>query len=95
MNAANVNIPDDIAKVLRSHIGDPVADLDRQTKLGEDLGFDSLDTVEMVVQIEELRDIEISDDDLDRVTTIGELVDAIEAATARRDGFTVRSGSQP
>ena len=83
MNAIDRGIPKDIADAIRGQIGDPVADLSRGCRLTEDLGFDSLDMVELVIAMEELRDIEISDDDLGGVTTLGGLVDAIEAATVR------------
>ena len=43
----------------------------------EDLGADSLDTVELIMQFEEEFDIEISDDDAEKLTTVGSSVDYI------------------
>ena len=43
----------------------------------EDLGADSLDTVELIMQFEEEFDIEISDDDAEKLTTVGKSVDYI------------------
>lgn len=43
-----------------------------------DLGADSLDTVELVMAIEEEFDIEISDADADNIITIKEIVDFVE-----------------
>lgn len=47
------------------------------TKLTEDLGADSLDLVELVMQIEEEFDIEIPDEEFENIATFGELVDLI------------------
>ena len=43
----------------------------------EDLGADSLDTVELIMQFEEEFDIEISDDDAEMLTTVGKSVEYI------------------
>lgn len=45
----------------------------------EDLGADSLDIVELIMGIEEEFDIEISDDDAEKLTTVGEALDYIKA----------------
>ena len=43
-------------------------------KLVEDLGFDSLDTIDFRMALEERFDIEISDEDADGLVTIGDVV---------------------
>ena len=43
----------------------------------EDLGADSLDTVELIMQFEEEFDIEISDEDAEKLNTVGSSVDYI------------------
>ena len=43
----------------------------------EDLGADSLDTVELIMQFEEEFDIEISDEDAEGLTTVGNSIDYI------------------
>ena len=48
----------------------------------EDLGADSLDTVELIMQFEEEFDIEISDDDAEKLTTVGSSVDYIDSKLA-------------
>ena len=48
----------------------------------EDLGADSLDTVELIMQFEEEFDIEISDEDAENLTTIGKSVDYIDSKLA-------------
>jgi acyl carrier protein len=48
----------------------------------EDLGADSLDTVELIMQFEEEFDIEISDDDAEKLTTVGNSIDYITSKLA-------------
>jgi len=48
----------------------------------EDLGADSLDTVELIMQFEEEFDIEISDNDAEKLTTVGNSVDYINSKLA-------------
>ncbi len=47
----------------------------------DDLGADSLDTVELVMALEEEFDIEISDEDAEKVQTVQEAFDYINAHT--------------
>lgn len=49
-----------------------------ETKITDDLGLDSLDIVEIGLRIEKAFDIEITDDDLEAVTTVGDLVELTE-----------------
>ncbi|MBI4744516.1 MAG: acyl carrier protein [Actinobacteria bacterium] len=44
----------------------------------EELGADSLDIVELVMALEEEFDIEISDEDAEQITTVGETVEYIK-----------------
>lgn len=44
----------------------------------DDLGADSLDTVELVMELEEKFNIEIPDEDAEKITTVGEAVKYIE-----------------
>ena len=43
-----------------------------------DLGADSLDTVELIMEFEEEFGVEIPDDDAENITTVGSAVDYIE-----------------
>ena len=48
----------------------------------EDLGADSLDTVELIMQFEEEFDIEISDEDAETLNTVGNSIDYINSKLA-------------
>jgi acyl carrier protein len=47
----------------------------------EDLGADSLDTVELVMAFEEEFDIEIPDEDAEKITTVGDAIQYIKENT--------------
>lgn len=51
----------------------------------DDLGADSLDTVELVMALEEEFGIEIPDEDAEKMTTVGEAIKYIEAKTAGKE----------
>src|ERR1017187_8825756 len=50
----------------------------------EDLGADSLDVVELVMQFEEAFDLEIPDEDAEKIQTVKDAVDYIENKTDRK-----------
>jgi len=58
------------------------SELDLDTRLREDLGLSSLKTVDLVVRIEDVFDISISDDDLSSLKTIGDVVEVIRRRVA-------------
>ena len=50
----------------------------------DDLGADSLDTVELVMALEEEFGIEIPDEDAEKMTTVGEAIKYIEEKSAKK-----------
>ena len=52
-----------------------------EAKFVEDLGADSLDTVELIMQLEDEFNIEIPDDEAEKLTTVGSVVEYIDAHT--------------
>jgi len=50
----------------------------------DDLGADSLDTVELVMALEEEFGIEIPDEDAEKITTVGDAIKYIEEKTAKK-----------
>ncbi len=55
-------------------------DITRETSFVNDLGADSLDTVELVMELEEEFDINIPDDAAEKIQTVGQAIDDIEQA---------------
>lgn len=72
----------DVTRRLQKLISDELAiDIDKvlpDADLFDDLNFDSLDTVEMVISIESEFDIEIDDDDIDDLRTVRQISDLVQ-----------------
>ncbi len=58
------------------------AEIKEESKFVEDLGADSLDVVELVMAIEEKFGLEISDQDAEKLATVGDAVNYIEGHSA-------------
>lgn len=58
------------------------ADVKSESNFQNDLGADSLDTVELVMALEEAFDIEIPDEDAEGITTVGDAVNYIQKKQA-------------
>lgn len=56
-------------------------EVDNNASFIDDLGADSLDTVELVMSLEEEFDCEIPDDKAEKITTIQEAIDYVNANT--------------
>ena len=56
-------------------------EIQMDSKITEDLGADSLDVFEMVMGIEEAFDLEIDNDDVEKIVTVGDIVEQIRIAT--------------
>ena len=68
---------DDVKAVVVEQLDCDPAEVKEDSKFIEDLGADSLDVVELVMALEEKFDIKIPDEDLDKVTTIDDIVSYI------------------
>ncbi len=73
---------DEVFENIKQHLaarGLPADSIVPSAKLGEDLDFDSLDTAELTLAIEERFGIEVADDDLGGVRTIGDIVEVVRS----------------
>lgn len=72
---------EEILKTMRTQLAERGIEGDKvqyDANLAQDLGLDSLDTVEMTLGLEESFGIEIPDSDLEDVATVGDAVDLIQ-----------------
>ena len=53
-------------------------DVTMESNIADDLGADSLDVVDMLMSLEDEFDVEIPDEEIERIRTVGELVTYIE-----------------
>ena len=65
--------------ILESTTGQPVAGLDESADLREGFGLDSVDFVHLVIQVQSELNVELTAADLEAVTTVGQLLDVIQA----------------
>jgi len=66
-----------IKEIIIDKLGIEESKITTEARFIEDLGADSLDTVELIMQFEEEFDIEISDEDAEKLNTVGNSVDYI------------------
>ena len=66
-------LEDQIRTLVSEQLGVDRAEMTPSAKILEDLGADSLDLVELVMALEEAFDIEISDEDAELMSTVGEV----------------------
>ncbi len=59
-------------------LGSDASKVTREARFREDLEADSLDIVELIMALEDKMSIEISDEDAQNITTVGQAVDYID-----------------
>lgn len=68
-----------VRKIVVEQLGIKEEELKNDASFVEDLGADSLDTVELVMALEEEFETEIPDEQAEKITTIKDVIDYIEA----------------
>ena len=69
---------DKVKAIIAEQLGVKVDDVTEQASFIDDLGADSLDTVELVMALEEEFGVEIPDEDAEKMTTVGDAMKYIE-----------------
>ena len=77
-------ISEKIKSVIAEQLGVKPEEVTDQAKFVDDLGADSLDTVELVMALEEEYGIEIPDEDAEKLTTVGEAIKYIDEKIASK-----------
>ena len=72
---------DKIKSIIVEQLDADEADVKMESNIQDDLGADSLDVVDLVMSIEENFDIEIPDEDVENIKTVGDIVKYIESKT--------------
>ena len=67
-----------VEKLIADHLKVDVSNVTDDKHIIDDLGADSLDTVELVMALEEEFELEIADDDADSLVTVGAIKQYIE-----------------
>ena len=70
-----------VIAVLADKLSKDEAEITAESNIREDLGADSLDMVEIVMGLEDEFDIEIPDEDAEKIKSVGDAVEYIKANT--------------
>ena len=71
-------VDEGVKKIIGEQLGVEEDEVTPEASFVEDLGADSLDTVELVMALEEEFGIEIPDEDADKILTVGKALDYIK-----------------
>ena len=73
-----MSIEERVKKIIVDQLGAKLEDVKPEASFIEDLGADSLDTVELVMALEEEFDIEIPDEEAEKITTVQSAIDYVQ-----------------
>ncbi|MBX9789488.1 MAG: acyl carrier protein [Pirellulales bacterium] len=76
------SVKDRVIEIVAEQLGVNKEQITPETSFVNDLGADSLDTVELVMELEEEFDINIPDDAAEKIQTVGQAIEYIEKMQA-------------
>lgn len=81
----NTDIRERIKAIIVDKLGVDETEVKDEANLMEDLGADSLDTVELIMEFEKTFDIKISDDLSDKIRSVGDICNTVEELVSSQD----------
>jgi len=75
-----VSIEERVIEIVANQLGVDKEKVTRESSFVNDLGADSLDMVELVMELEEEFDIDIPEDSADKIETVGQAINFLEEA---------------
>lgn len=78
-------VEEKVKSIIVDQLGVKAEEVTSTASFVDDLGADSLDTVELVMALEEEFGIEIPDEDAEKMTTVGEAIKYIDAKTSSKE----------
>lgn len=73
-----------VKQIIAEQMGMDESQVDNTASIVDDLGADSLDIVEMTMAFEEAFDLDIPDEDSEKISTVKDAIDYIEAKMAKK-----------
>ena len=73
-----MSIEETVKRIIVDHLGVEASEVTPEASFMDDLGADSLDTVELVMAFEEEFDIEIPDEDAEKMSTVGDAIEYLK-----------------
>ena len=74
-----MSIEDRVKKIVSDQLGKSLEEIESDSSFVDDLGADSLDTVELVMALEEEFETEIPDEDAEKITSVQEAIDYVNS----------------
>ena len=75
-------IAEKVRKIIIDKLGVDESEVTNEASFTNDLGADSLDTVELIMEFEKEIDVSIPDDQAEKIQTVGQAIDFLEASKA-------------
>lgn len=72
------SVEDKVKKIIAEKLSVDMEDIVPEANFVDDLGADSLDLVELIMTMEEEFDIDISDEDAEKITTVKDAMDYVQ-----------------
>jgi acyl carrier protein len=79
-----MSVEERVKKIIIEQLGVNAEEVSAESAFVDDLGADSLDTVELVMAFEEEFDIEIPDEDAEKIGTVGDAIKYIDEHAAKK-----------
>jgi acyl carrier protein len=79
-----MSVEQKVKQIIVEQLGVDEAQVDSTASFVDDLGADSLDIVELVMAFEEAFDLDIPDEDAEKITTVKDAVSYIESKSAKK-----------
>lgn len=80
-----MSVEERVKRIVIDQLGVEEGQVTQEAKFVEDLGADSLDTVELVMALEEEFKLEIPDDEAEKISTVGQAVEYIETHQSKEE----------
>ncbi|GAB4243481.1 MAG: acyl carrier protein [Saprospiraceae bacterium] len=75
------SIAERVTKIIVDKLGVDESEITPEASFTNDLGADSLDTVELIMELEKEFDISIPDEQAEKIQTVGQAIEYLEANT--------------
>ncbi len=82
--ALDPKVKERVKEIIVDQLGVDANEVTDEASFIDDLGADSLDTVELIMAFEEEFDIEIPDDEAEKLTTVGKALEYLEKKLAEK-----------
>jgi acyl carrier protein len=79
------SVRDRVIEIVCEQMGQSKEKVSETTSFINDLGADSLDTVELVMELEDEFDLSIPDEEAEKIKTVGDAIKYIEEHSAKKD----------